>query len=91
VAETRTAAPVLPGYDSDDSARWVEEPTKNVYRSDFERDRARVLHSSALRRLGAKTQVVAPDTDDFVRTRLTHSLEVAQVGRELGRALGVRP
>ena len=67
---------MLPGYESHDSARWVEEPPKSVYRSDFERDRARVLHSSALRRLGAKTQVVAPDTDDFVRTRLTHSLEV---------------
>ncbi len=74
-----------------DCARWVEEPPKSTYRSDFERDRARVLHSSALRRLGAKTQVVAPDTDDFVRTRLTHSLEVAQVGRELGRALGCDP
>ena len=79
------------GYGSRDSARWVEEPPKSTYRSDFERDRARVLHSSALRRLGAKTQVVAPDTDDFVRTRLTHSLEVAQVGRELGRALGCDP
>ena len=91
VAETRTTAPVLDGYVARDSARWVEEPPKSTYRSDFERDRARVLHSSALRRLGAKTQVVAPDTDDFVRTRLTHSLEVAQVGRELGRALGCDP
>ena len=91
VAETRTTAQALPGYEAHDSARWVEEPPKNNYRSDFERDRARVLHSSALRRLGAKTQVVAPDTDDFVRTRLTHSLEVAQVGRELGRALGCDP
>ncbi|MCU1632516.1 MAG: putative deoxyguanosinetriphosphate triphosphohydrolase [Micrococcaceae bacterium] len=79
------------GYSAADTERWVEEPPKSSHRTDFERDRARVLHSSALRRLGAKTQVVAPDTDDFVRTRLTHSLEVAQVGRELGRTLGCDP
>ena len=91
VAETRTTAPVLDGYTSRDSARWVEEPPKSTYRSDFARDRARVLHSSALRRLGAKTQVLAPDTADFARNRLTHTLEVAQVGRELGRALGCDP
>ncbi len=81
----------VPGYSAADTRRWVEEPPKNSHRTDFERDRARVLHSSALRRLGAKTQVVAPDTDDFVRTRLTHSLEVAQIGRELGRTLGCDP
>ncbi|MDY6054717.1 deoxyguanosinetriphosphate triphosphohydrolase [Micrococcus sp.] len=80
-----------PGYTDWDRERWLAEPPKNSYRSDFERDRARVLHSSALRRLGAKTQVVAPDVDDFSRTRLTHSLEVAQIGRELGRSLGCDP
>ncbi|WBL18800.1 deoxyguanosinetriphosphate triphosphohydrolase [Citricoccus sp. NR2] len=80
-----------PGYGAWDRARWLPEPPKSSYRSDFERDRARVLHSSALRRLGAKTQVVSPGDDDFTRTRLTHSLEVAQVGRELGRSLGCDP
>ncbi|WP_028280478.1 deoxyguanosinetriphosphate triphosphohydrolase [Arthrobacter sp. H5] len=84
-------APLTAGYSDADLQRWVGEPVKSTHRSHFERDRARVLHSSALRRLGAKTQVVSPDTDDFVRTRLTHSLEVAQVGRELGRALGCDP
>ena len=79
------------GYTPLDEERWVKEPEKLAYRTSFERDRARVLHSSELRRLGAKTQVVAPMSDDFVRTRLTHSLEVAQVGRELGATLGCDP
>jgi dGTPase len=80
-------------YDGAALARWVSEPPKRAGRSAFERDRARVVHSSALRRLGAKTQVVGPaDVDsDFPRTRLTHSLECAQVGRELGAALGCDP
>ena len=79
------------GYGDADRARWIPEEGKNRERSAFERDRARLVHSSALRRLGAKTQVLNPGSDDFVRTRLTHTLEVAQVGREIGKALGCDP
>ncbi len=79
------------GYDASATARWVAEPPKRAGRSDFERDRARVLHSAGLRRLSAKTQVVAAGSADFPRTRLTHSLECAQIGRELGREIGCDP
>src|SRR5580698_10535670 len=78
-------------YGPADTDRWVAEPPKRVGRTGFQRDRARVLHSSALRRLAAKTQVVRAGSGDFPRTRLTHSLECAQIGRELGAALGCDP
>lgn len=81
-------------YDAASRQRIVDEPPKRVAapeRNPFERDRARVVHAAASRRLASKTQVVGPQTDDFVRNRLTHSLEVAQVARDLARALGCHP
>ncbi|MCL2542733.1 MAG: deoxyguanosinetriphosphate triphosphohydrolase [Nocardioidaceae bacterium] len=81
-------------YDEHARERIVPEAPKRVdapERLPFERDRARVVHAASFRRLAAKTQVLGPYSDDFVRNRLTHSLEVAQIARDLSRALGSHP
>ncbi|NQX13625.1 deoxyguanosinetriphosphate triphosphohydrolase [Microbacteriaceae bacterium VKM Ac-2855] len=79
------------GYSLVDTERFLPEEHYSR-RSDFARDRARLFHSSSLRRLAAKTQVLSPTAGvDFARNRLTHSLEVAQIGRELATSLDLDP
>jgi dGTPase len=71
-----------------DNSRGRAYPEKpHPYRSDFERDRDRIIHCSAFRRLEGKTQVFTPGLDDYYRTRLTHSIEVAQIGRTIAKEL----
>lgn len=75
--------------EQDEMLPWHErqsgykQPRENDYRTPYQRDRARIIHSAAFRRLQSKTQILAIRQNDYSRTRLTHSLEVAQIGNGL--------
>ena len=73
---------------SDSRGRKFAEP-RHEYRTEYQRDRARIIHSRAFRRLEYKTQVFLNGTADHLRTRLTHTCEVASVSRTISRALGL--
>ncbi len=84
--EDRTLAPyAVRSKDSKGRAYLDNEPE---YRTAFQRDRDRIIHTTAFRRLEYKTQVFITSEGDYFRTRLTHTLEVAQIGRTIARALG---
>jgi len=88
--EAAERAALAPFAQKSGESRGREYPEQShAYRTEFQRDRARIIHSRAFRRLEYKTQVFLNGTGDHLRTRLTHSIEVASVSRTIARALSL--
>jgi dGTPase len=85
--EHGTLAPFAQRSGASRGRKYPEE--SHAYRTEFQRDRARIIHSRAFRRLEYKTQVFLNGTGDHLRTRLTHSIEVASISRTIARALSL--
>jgi dGTPase len=87
-ASERTVLAPFAEKSGDSRGREFPE-TSHSFRTEFQRDRARIIHSRAFRRMEYKTQVFLNGTGDHLRTRLTHSIEVASISRTIARALGL--